>query len=135
MEIAFTYSDKEFRAEFIYLADAHGCGNLLRRHHGKKIVIANLWKRYGANCHYCDRELLITRALARETPKHGRESGSIPSLYPTIEHLVPLLEKRQGRASGVNELSNLRLACRKCNNSRGAEQNWMRNDFDQYHKV
>jgi 5-methylcytosine-specific restriction endonuclease McrA len=42
--------------------------------------------------------------------------------YPTLEHIVPLSEG--GAKGNCRDLSNLGVACRKCNNNRGKKGKW-----------
>lgn len=55
-------------------------------------------------CHWCSRPL---------NEDGGQASNE---LYATIEHLI---QRSQG---GTNDLDNLRLACRRCNNERHANK-------------
>lgn len=65
--------------------------------------IAKLVKQYGLKCHWCGVEC---------DPK--ADSGT--DLYPTVEHLRPR------SCGGTWRFANLRVACRKCNSTRGAPQ-------------
>lgn len=68
----------------------------------RESVRGHLRAMYGDNCHWCG-ELMRFNA----SPNHDR--------FPTIEHLVPRSE------GGSNQMENLRLACKRCNNGRHAQ--------------
>ena len=73
--------------------DGVACRRLPKR--WRRRTRAKLAELHGTACHWCGKELSKFRA--------------------TIEHLIP---RSRG---GSDQLDNLRLACRKCNQDRGAE--------------
>lgn len=71
------------------------------RLHNPWSTISKLIARDGITCCWCGKEC-------------DRQADHNHPDYPTIEHMVP---RSKG---GYSKMNNLRVACRKCNNSRGS---------------
>lgn len=67
---------------------------------GDKITISELMRRDNSVCHLCGKKT-----------RWGQ--GPLGSMYPTIDHLVPISK------GGEHTWQNVALACRRCNISRG----------------
>lgn len=75
-----------------------------RTRQAKHTKIKKLFEKQGGLCHYCGREMLLTK---------GPEDGRCPPELATIEHLTP-------RAfGGTMSYDNTAAACFECNNGRG----------------
>lgn len=85
-----------------------GVGNKLRSPRGRREVILNLMWMWGHNCFYCGRRLLHPD----DKPTTGAvdtDWAGVELLEPTIDHYFPT------SGGGTNVMSNLRLACGRCN--------------------
>lgn len=72
----------------------------------RRRIIKALKKQVGWSCMWCEVEL-------DDTVDHNENNDR----YPSLEHIVPLSEG--GSRGNSLDLSNLGVACRKCNNHRG----------------
>ena len=72
----------------------------------RKRIMRALKKQVDWSCMWCGIEL-------DETADHNEGNDR----YPTLEHIVPIAEG--GAKGSCLDLSNLGVACRKCNNHRG----------------
>lgn len=77
-------------------------GRLLSAADGKRRVVLNLAWMWGHRCFYCGRNLNLDLAGCGE-------GITLPPDYPTVDHHIA---KNHG---GRNVMSNLRLACPRCN--------------------
>lgn len=76
-----------------------------RRRSGR--IMQKLWRKHGPHCVWCGR---FTYAALEERDGFTE----LRSDSATIEHLIPLSR------GGTWEMSNLRIACHRCNSARGS---------------
>lgn len=82
----------------------------------KKSLMLVLWEREGGRCYWCDAGCIVVGA---------GQSGAIPALAATIDHLVPSSHKRvveRTEGKGRHHPDLCVLACHRCNNQRGARR-------------
>lgn len=72
----------------------------------KRTILKRLYELQDGLCFYCGLAVDFSQA----SPRGGGRTGE---LYPTVDHVIPT-----GRG-GSGEMSNLAMACYKCNHKKG----------------
>lgn len=90
--------------------DTGMCVRQMSKANGKQL--RRFWDE-NPNCHWCGVLTIIM-------PQHLKKHGPVPDNAATIDHLFSRLDPRRFRSHMTMERRHV-LACRKCNNQRGAE--------------
>jgi len=72
----------------------------------KRTILKRLYQLQDGLCFYCGLAVDFNQAPPREGGKTGE-------LYPTLDHIIPTAK------GGSGEMSNLAMACYKCNHPKG----------------